>query len=504
MVIYIHYTCVHTNSRFGVVRIYIHLHINILLARDAQQTLFHSPRPSRCIAARAKTCKSWLCCFEKSAVVITPGAQAVSADQASLPNHLKPLPRFFSFFRGLDFDSLFWVAHFGERAASERARERERESPPHTPSSEVENRPPPSSAAADTMPPTPRLRGPLNQLHSAAHDGSTKRVLAFLSRCTFDINGGDPQCWTPLMHGAYHGSPQVIEALLKGGANVWVVADGGFTALHVASQQGTITAARLLLRAGADLHATASGGYSALHVASGNGHVAVMRVLIEAGANINARLPSTGETPLYTAATKGHVGSIKMLLFAKANALFVTIDSGMKATPLDVAAHYGHANVVRELLQQLGIKGCGGHHAGRNAFTANINGRCSPRIAQLLVDAGMDTATPIRIALAPGGRVYEDALLLDHANRRLRENNIGGRDATQEQLTGLEGIRRLLMRVEAVHAVSWLWSADSASTARAARAARKCKTPSPSVVNTLPILRRRAAKPGLLLRPMFR
>ncbi|CAM9111458.1 unnamed protein product [Ectocarpus fasciculatus] len=31
---------------------------------------------------------------------------------------------------------------------------------------------------------------------------------------------------------------------------------------------------------------------------------------------------------------------------------------------------------------------------------------------------------------------------------------------TEEQLNALEAIRRLLPRVEAVHAVSWLWSTD--------------------------------------------
>lgn len=34
---------------------------------------------------------------------------------------------------------------------------------------------------------------------------------------------------------------------------------------------------------------------------------------------------------------------------------------------------------------------------------------------------------------------------------------VGGKDATEEQLNKLEGIRRLLLRAEAVRAVSWLW-----------------------------------------------
>lgn len=294
---------------------------------------------------------------------------------------------------------------------------------------------------------------------------------------------------------------------MNAGANVWIVADGGYTALHICGQQGTLSATKLLLRAGADLHATTSKGYAVLHVAAGHGHMAVMRVLIEAGANVNARLPSTGETPIFTAARNGHVGSIRVLIRAKASALLTTIDSGLAFLPLDIAAHFGHVKVVRELLQQLGIEGCGGHLGGRSAFTANFTGRCSSMIARLLVNAGIDTAAPIRVALTPGGTVYEDTLLLDHANRRLREKKTGGKDATQEQLNGLEGVRRLLMQVEAVHAVSRLWSAEIPFSGRgaAAHVARKSKPLlSPSVINTLPTLRRRTARHGVLLGPVFR
>ncbi|CAN0398891.1 unnamed protein product [Ectocarpus sp. 8 AP-2014] len=38
--------------------------------------------------------------------------------------------------------------------------------------------------------------------------------------------------------------------------------------------------------------------------------------------------------------------------------------------------------------------------------------------------------------------------------------DLGTEPLTEEQLNDLEAIRRLLLRVEAVHAVSWLWSSD--------------------------------------------
>lgn len=174
------------------------------------------------------------------------------------------------------------------------------------------NRPPPPSAA-DKMPPTPSPwpwlrvpRGPLNQLHLASHDGSTKRVLALLSRGSFENNEGDRQGWNPPMHRACHGSCHVLETLVDNRADVRVQADEAFTCLHISCHQGNLSATKLLLRAGAHLYATTSKGFSALHVASGYGYVAVMRVLIEPGSNVNARLPRSGETPSFTAAQGGH------------------------------------------------------------------------------------------------------------------------------------------------------------------------------------------------------
>lgn len=85
---------------------------------------------------------------------------------------------------------------------------------------------------------------------------------------------------------------------------------------------------------------------------------------------------------------------------------------------------------------------------------------CSPRVVQLLVDAGADTAYAFRDLDRGEIDVSETPLAL--INRFIRENNVwAGEEATEEQLHGLEAVRRLLMRVEAVHAVSWLWHTDA-------------------------------------------
>lgn len=85
----------------------------------------------------------------------------------------------------------------------------------------------------------------------------------------------------------------------------------------------------------------------------------VIRVLIEAGANVNGR-EAGGEYRLFSAAGRGHVGALRELLRAKADPLLSVPNSdGEEYLPLGIAAYGGHLEVVREVLQQVGIDGCG-------------------------------------------------------------------------------------------------------------------------------------------------
>lgn len=304
-----------------------------------------------------------------------------------------------------------------------------------------------------------------------------------------------------------HSTPRVVKLLLNNGANVSIAADNGATALHDSCRRGHLVITTLLIKAGADVTAITSDGFTPLLVASSEGHSDVMSALIKAGGvNPDICNSCTGETPLYVAALRGHAEAVRVLLRAGANALLTTPHMGaMRPVPLDGAAQDGHVEVVRELLQQLGIEGCGGASGGVDALRANIGfGRCSPKVVRLFADHGVDMISIFRVLDPIRGVALFDETLLSLATRNLREKKVGGKDATEEQLNALEGIRRLLLRVEAVYAVSWLWCTDRVSASSAADCARKNKLLSPLVGSTLPVLRRRAARPGVLLRPVFR
>ena len=91
-------------------------------------------------------------------------------------------------------------------------------------------------------------------------------------------------------------------------------------------------------------------------------------MLIEAGANPNSGT-SDGMTPLFCAALHGHLAAIRVLLRAKADPLLtLSAATGDELVPLDTAAEGGHSEIVAELIQEYGSKGCGGASGGVHAL----------------------------------------------------------------------------------------------------------------------------------------
>lgn len=77
------------------------------------------------------------------------------------------------------------------------------------------------------------------------------------------------------------------------------------------------------------------------------------------------------------------------------------------------------------------------------------------------------------------------------------------RELSKQQLHRWQAIRRLLMRFEEVHALSWVWPRHAPCVARAVEGTRRA-TASTSLTLTLPLVRRRAGARRVLLRSLFR
>lgn len=443
----------------------------------------------------------------------------------------------------------------------------------------------------------------IRAIHKAALECEPEIAMALLTSGL----GGEVDCLTstgltPLMLAALQGCMSVAKVLLSQGANINIATEDGITALLLAAVNGQHAMAELLMKAGADLEIEAFKGGRALLLAAHLGDVAMMRMLIKAGANVDAR-KKDGATALFAAAKEGHLGAIRLLLRANANPQLSTSPerSGASFVPLDTAAEHGHLGVVRELIETVGVKGCGGEDDGTTALqlaakeelldvmalltdlgvvdwgkalvatsafalvapvkfllekhAAKFNGRhrrcrypdvpnqfgatsmiacveggsCSPRIMRLLIDAGGDTKSRVRVAI-PSGEVHSNGTPLDAVLRVLSREKaaveaVGVAKDARGGVYALEATRRLLLRVDAVHAVSWLWPAavtggaarcgvvanssanadNDASIAIAAEGSlsgttTKKKEPSlPQLRMMLPLLERRARRRDMLL-----
>lgn len=436
------------------------------------------------------------------------------------------------------------------------------------------------------IPPPPQLpRGPSSALHKASYLGVSEQTLnALLSSGSIDINTGGEKGLTPLMFAAVGGHPHSTRVLLDKGASVSVVDVDGCTALLLAAQQGHLAVTKMLVEAGAELEAaTSTIGNTPLHFAADGGHTEVMQVLIEAGANPNCR-KHDGSTPLFTAASRGSMETIRVLLRAGANPqMAAKCPTGDTFVPLDAAAAQGYTKVVRMMIEQFGIQGCGGQTGGIGTlcvaagkedidtmtaimdagvidtgaalaaaaecsceasvkfllqkeqqqrgrktgtnvegeyvnklddyertpllFAMGCFGLCfpSPRIVRMLVDAGANTTSVIRVTGEEGSVIF---LITPQelANRSLREKRVKHENGTREkQLHKLEAIRRMLLQVEAAHAVSWLWpSGDVPSISPAVESLSNTKAAPAPVVSMVPILKRRAGRHGVLVAALSR
>lgn len=407
------------------------------------------------------------------------------------------------------------------------------------------------------------------ELHKAANKGSIKDTEQLLSRKGYVacIDRADPQGWTALMHGTWKGSSSVVGTLLSNGASVAFADDEGCTALILSVQRHHLTITKMLLEAGADTEAKttsdSSNGSTSLHLAVKSRQPEAIRALIEAGANPNSR-SSDGTTPLLLAAYQGCVACIRELLRGKADpTLGITTPSVGSFIPLDAAAQNGHLDAVRELLQQVGLEGCGGPTRGESAL--DFAGRQERlEIMATLTDAGVADRNGLALVGATGcGREASVKFLLQqqegatgrYVNRRNRDGatpllscfplssaeacyprmvrllvdagahttssividhefsaiplefvahylqaGFEGIPFTKEQSNRLKTARRVLLQAEGVHAVSWLWLKAPFPTDHAAvKSMQRAEPVSSALTMTLPILRRRAARRKILL-----
>ncbi|KAM6514250.1 hypothetical protein FALCPG4_015406 [Fusarium falciforme] len=110
-----------------------------------------------------------------------------------------------------------------------------------------------------------------------------------------------------------NGAAEVVDVLLKKGADLIVKNSDGWTPLYAASTKGHVEVVKMLLKVGADITVGDSNRRTPLYAASGNGHVEVVKLLLKKGADITV-VKKYGETSLHAASYNGYVKVVKLLL----------------------------------------------------------------------------------------------------------------------------------------------------------------------------------------------
>ena len=109
---------------------------------------------------------------------------------------------------------------------------------------------------------------------------------------------GPANAASPVADAAENGNVDLVQNLLRAGADVNETHGDGMTALHWAAERGDADLAKILLYAGAGISGgTRAGGYTPLHIASRQGHIAVVEALLEAGADPSISTSQSGAYP---------------------------------------------------------------------------------------------------------------------------------------------------------------------------------------------------------------
>ena len=221
-------------------------------------------------------------------------------------------------------------------------------------------------------------------LMAASRTGSTETVRLLLAK---RANVNAKESWrdqTALMWATAQRRPDVVRALLEGGADThartkaWYelvnptgsedgtgvewVQQGGFTPLLFAAREGNLESARLLLDKGANVDDIAANGASALVVAAQSGNAELAGFLLTRGANPNAA--EAGYSALHLAILHDDLELVKQLMAHSANpnipleratagrrssAELQLRPAVVGATPFWLAARFGEPQIMQVL-----------------------------------------------------------------------------------------------------------------------------------------------------------
>ncbi|KAK5618306.1 hypothetical protein CRENBAI_019789 [Crenichthys baileyi] len=158
-------------------------------------------------------------------------------------------------------------------------------------------------------------------LHLAIIHEATEHAFQMiqLSRNHSFLNKQNHQRQTSLHLAVITEQPQLVDRLLKAGADPLLADNSGNTALHIACKKGSLACFGVITQ-NCQRHLTSIlsipnySGHNCLHLASINGYISLVESLVRLGANINAQEPCSGRTALHLAVDLQNPTLVRCLL----------------------------------------------------------------------------------------------------------------------------------------------------------------------------------------------
>uniref|UniRef100_A0A674BS24 Kinase D interacting substrate 220 n=1 Tax=Salmo trutta TaxID=8032 RepID=A0A674BS24_SALTR len=183
----------------------------------------------------------------------------------------------------------------------------------------------------------------------ASEQGSIEIVQELIRRGA-NVNLDDVDCWTALISAAKEGHVEVVKELLANNASLEHRDMGGWSALMWASYKGRVEVTQLLLEKGASPNIT--GQYSVYPIiwAAGRGHADIVHLLIHHGAKVNCS----------DKVSTHHWSCVQFVLYKNAIKVMIFFNDKYGTTPLIWsgetvligAVRGGHVEIVRALLNK--------------------------------------------------------------------------------------------------------------------------------------------------------
>ncbi len=186
----------------------------------------------------------------------------------------------------------------------------------------------------------------INALVAACEEGDLKFVKRLIETSGIDVNGIGSEGFSPLMMAASEDEIEVLDFLIKKGADV-NLKNNGWTALIEAADEGSLESMRRLLKAGADVdYYFTKDTPTAITMAASEGKLKCLKLLVEYGADINGVGKSL--PPLHMAAAEDKRAVIDYLISQK---IEVNRKDGVGRTALMYAASEGKNYAIKKLLE---------------------------------------------------------------------------------------------------------------------------------------------------------